>query len=360
MRLSNRLFLLPACAASVILLAACGSSAAAPASPSASASAVASAAPAKPAASAEAKPSGASAAAKPAASGTTHVVVGVTSKSTGSLYLYVGKDLGIFAKHGLDPEFVVGQSDALVAGLSKGDMEFMGTIPSAIQGAEKGLPMRVIFVAKDHPEYLLVGDKGVTEVSQLKGKQIAGSNPAQLPTLMANALLSIDGLQPSDYTIVSVQNDPARAALVENHRVAAGILGVSEALPLLNDGHPIIDSTISKVWTPSSGLATTVDLMKNRKALVQNMVDAAVEAAKVTATDRQQTVGVLEQEFGLSEADSGKLFDLLKPSYTNGGRPDPRAIQNQIETDAKAMELPKPATEDQIYDYSFLAGAAQK
>src|SRR5205807_657241 len=98
---------------------------------------------------------------------------------------------------------------------NQGDMEFMGTLPSAAQGAEKGLPIRSVFVAKDHPEYLLIGDNGISQVSQLKGKQLAGSVATQLPTLMMKRLLETDGLAFSDYTVVPVSNDSARTALVE-------------------------------------------------------------------------------------------------------------------------------------------------
>jgi len=268
--------------------------------------------------------------------------------------MYVGRDLGIFQKHGIDPEIVIGQSEALVTGLNQGDIEFMGTLPSAAQGAQKGLPMRAVFVAKDHPEYLLVGDQGVSQVSQLKGKQLAGSIATQLPSLMMKRLLELDGLQFSDYTVVPVSNDSARTALVANHRVAAGILGLSQALPLMDEGHPVIDSTLSKVFWPSNGLSVTLDSLNKRRDMVQRTVDAALEATKVAAEDKDRTVGVLVKDFQLTPDQAGRLFDLMKPTYTHNGRPNPEAVRFQLETDAKAMELPQPATEAQVYDYSLL------
>ena len=197
----------------------------------------------------------------PAASGLTHVKFALTSKSTGGLYLFVGKDLGIYQKYGLDPEIVIGDSGILVTGLASGDIDFLGTTPSAIQGAEKGLPIRVVYTAKNHPEYLLIGDTGITQVSQLKGKQLAGSNPAQLPAQMTRLLLQADGLQPRDYTILPVANDSARQAMVQNHQAAAAALGLAQSIPLLNAGHPLLDSTLEKVWFPSNGLGATLKTM---------------------------------------------------------------------------------------------------
>src|SRR6185312_9166777 len=103
--------------------------------------------------------------------------------------------------------------NALSPALLQGDLDFVGTIPSVVQGAEKGLAIRTIMVARDHPEYLLVGDTGVSTVAQLKGKQIAGSQATQSPTQILRQLLIMDGLQPADYTVIPVANDTARAAL---------------------------------------------------------------------------------------------------------------------------------------------------
>jgi NitT/TauT family transport system substrate-binding protein len=293
-------------------------------------------------------------AAAPSPAPLTHVKVGFTSKSTGGLWIYVGRDLGIFRKHGLDPEIVIGQSEALVTGLNQGDMEFMGTLPSAAQGAEKGLPIRSVFVAKDHPEYLLIGDNGISQVSQLKAKQLAGSVATQLPTLMMKRLLEMDGLAFSDYTVVPVSNDSARTALVENHRVAAGILGISQSLPLMDAGHPMIDSTLTKVNWPSNGLSVTLDTLTKRRDLVQRAVDAAIESTKVAAEDKERTVGVLVKDFQLSDEQAGRLFDLMKATYTTNGRPSPDGVQFQLETDAKAMELGSPVPPSQVYDLSLL------
>lgn len=330
-----------------LLLAGCGGGAAAPASSAAPPPSASSSMAAKPAASA-----------KPVPSGPMHVKIGFTSKSTGGMYMYLAKDLGIFQKHGLDPEIVIGQSNALDPALGAGDLDFVGTIPTVVQGAEKGLPLRVVMVARDHPEYLLVGDTGISTVAQLKGKQIAGSVPTQSPTQILQQLLKLDGLQPSDYTVIPVANDTARAALLEQHKVQAGILGLAQSFPLMDKGDPLIDSTLEKIFNPSNGLGTTVANMRDRKDFVQRTVDAALEAVHVATTDKDKTVQLLVNEFGEKPENAARLFDLLKKTYAVNGRANPDGIKHQLELDAKAMELPAVKTEADVYDWSFLPKAS--
>lgn len=340
------------------LLAGCGG--AAPASSPAASPA------SSPVTSATAASSGAaSVSAKPAtstgatASGLTHIKIGFTSKSTGGLYMYLAKDLGIFQKHGIDAEIVIGQSNALAPALLQGDLDFVGTIPTVAQGAEKGLAVRAIMVARDHPEYLLVGDIGVSTVAQLKGKEISGSVATQSPAQMLTQLLTLDGLQPSDYTVVPVSNDNARAALLEQHKVQAGILGLAQSFPLIDKGHPLIDSTLEKVFNPSNGLGASISTIRDRKDMVQRAVDATLEAVEITKTDKERTVQVLEKEFDQSPENAGRLFDLLKSTYATNGRANPEGVKLQLQLDAKAMELPAAKTEADVYDWSFLPGGGK-
>ncbi|MBV8085461.1 MAG: ABC transporter substrate-binding protein [Chloroflexi bacterium] len=374
--------------AAVALLAGCGSAAAPSSSPAAAASstvgavstaaspaASAAASAARPSASAaaSAKPGG-SAAAKPAASGSAaakpssstpaasgpeHIKIGFTSKSTGGMYMYLAKDLGIFQKHGLDAEIVIGQSSALDPALMQGDLDFVATIPTVVQGAEQGLPLRAILVARDHPEYLLIGDTGYSTVDSIKGKDIVGSQPTQSPTQMLNQLLMQDGLKPSDYNVIPVQDDTARAALLEQHRVQAGIVGLAQSFPLMDKGDPLIDSTLEKVFNPSNGLGTSIKIMQTRKDMVQRAVDSVLEAVQVVQTDKSRTTQVLEQEFQQTPDNAARLFDLLKNTYAKNGRADPRGTTLQLQLDAQAMQLPQPKKESDVYDWSFLPGGGQ-
>jgi ABC-type nitrate/sulfonate/bicarbonate transport system substrate-binding protein len=284
----------------------------------------------------------------------THIKIGFTSKSTGGLNLYVAQNLGIFQKYGLDAEFVIATPQALAAALVQGELDFVGTIPVSIQAAEQGLPIRGIIVSKDHPEYLLVGDVGVTDVEQLRGKSVAGGPNTQLPAQMLTQLLTLDGLQPGDYSIASVENDSARAALLANHQVSAAIIGLAQALPLLGKGYPLIDSTLAKIYIPSNGLAASLSTLQQRRDLAQRAVNAVLEATQIAAHDKPRTMSVLTSEFGLSEPDASKLFDLMQPTYSNGGRPAAQSIHNQLTLDAQAMQLAHPATMDDVYDFSLL------
>ena len=108
------------------------------------------------------------------------------------------------------------------------------------------------------------------------------------------------------------------------------------------------------MFNPSNGVAVTLTSMDKRQDLVQRFVDATLEATRVTATDKAQTVQVLMKDFDQTEANASKLWELLIPSYTKNGRADPRGIKNQLEADAKAMQLPDVKTEADVYDWRFL------
>lgn len=284
----------------------------------------------------------------------TTITIGITSKSAGALSLYLAEDLGIFAEHGLDAQFIITQPGALPAALSQNQLDFIANIPPALQGAEQGLPLRIIVVVKDHPEYVLVGDTGVTTVAQLQDKPIAGGLPTQLPAQMLSQLLSVDGLQAGQYQIVTAENDPARAALLLNHQVSAAIVGLAEALPLLDQGFPLIDDTMSKIYSPGDGLAVSVSGLQQNRDVDQRAVLAVIEGTQIAASDEARAESVLENDFGLSPSDAQQVFKLEAPTYSPSGCPSPQAVQTQIQLDTQSLGLSPTPTPSQLYDFSLL------
>ena len=108
------------------------------------------------------------------------------------------------------------------------------------------------------------------------------------------------------------------------------------------------DSTLFKIFIPTNGLAATLSTLQQKRDLAQRAVNAVLEATQITANDKPRVVSVLTSEFELSEKDASELFDLMQPTYGKGGRPAPQSVQNQLALDAQALQLPRPATADEV------------
>lgn len=290
----------------------------------------------------------------------TPVTVGVISKSLGGLLFYVGENLGIYKKYGIDLSVkVVGNPTALIGALQAGSITVAGDVPPVVESVERGFKsVKVIFVGPDRPEYMLIAAKGFTKISQLQGKVIAGSSSTQLPGEIGQELLASNGLKPGSYKVAVVQNDTDRAALLASSKAQAAIVGIGEGIPLLDRGYHLLASTMTNVSTsdPGNGIGVTTEEIQKEPGLMRRLVEASLAAVKITATDSGQTIPVIEKNFGLNATDAKEAFNLLKPTYSLTGKPSAAAVTNELTLDAHSLHLAHPIAQSQAYDFAFLPG----
>ncbi|HLY64584.1 MAG TPA: ABC transporter substrate-binding protein, partial [Chloroflexota bacterium] len=246
------------------------------------------------------------------------------------------------------------QPTAEVAALNSGELDFLANVPSAMQGAESGLPLKVVLVTSDFPNQLLIGAKDIKTPADLRGKVVAGSTPGSEPNQVTAALLEKYGLADGSYQFLSGGNsDDTRATMVANNNAKAALLGLAAAIRMLNDGYPLLDDA-TKFETVAEGLATSADKIAKQHDMVQRTIDATLEAMQVMRTDQQSILPILQKEFGFSAADAEKAFGLLANRWTPDGRPTATAIQTQFDLDVKDQHLAQRPKESDLFDFSLL------
>jgi ABC-type nitrate/sulfonate/bicarbonate transport system substrate-binding protein len=272
-----------------------------------------------------------------------------------STHLYVGNALGIFEKHGLSPEItVLGNAPAALAGLQAGEVEFYTGVGTAARGALRGLPVRVVLVANDRSDWQLMGAKGIRGIEDLRGKIVGGYGPQTSISTVLVELLRRRGLEPDAYVLRDV--GVARAAALANDQVAATLLNSSEWIPLMKEGYRALAYAGAEVEMPQTGLATSTALLQDRREFVQRVVAAVLESIAAASSQKEVTVSVMAQTFGVSPEDAVMVFDLLQDGWRRTGQPSPAALQFELEIDQRDLELREPIRPEQIYDFSLVDG----
>lgn len=283
--------------------------------------------------------------------------IGISSNAPSFLFLYVAQDTGIFAAHGLDATITQITPTAAVAALVSGELDFVVNIPSVMQGAESGLPLRVVLVSSAHSGEVLMGAKGIQSVSDLRGQVVAGSTPGSEPNELTAELLEAHGVEPGSYQVLSGGNsDAAREALVDNNDAQAAVVGLDAAIPMLDEGDPLLDDA-TELKTLGGGLGTSEATIQQRHDVVQRTVSAALEALQVCATQDDTVKSVLSSRYGFNADDAQKAFSLLANRWQVDGRPDEATIQAQIQMDVQGQQLAQAPAESAIFDLSFLPPA---
>jgi NitT/TauT family transport system substrate-binding protein len=210
------------------------------------------------------------------------VHVATCAVSGGFVHLYTAMDNGIFGKYGIkiDHKFISGSAMNLAA-LSTDEISFLycaadGTIP----GLASGIEGKLIASPLIGLPYVLLAQKDIKRIEDLKGKSIGVSRAGDLDDRLMKAMLKKFNLGTADVTI-----RPMGGSQPERYNaLAAGIIHAAPVTPPLDargkkDGLNVIynlrDLNLPFIY---SSVHTNPKTMKEKPQLVQRFVAAIAES----------------------------------------------------------------------------------
>lgn len=379
--------------ASVLLIAACTSTpaaptvapttapkptaaAAAPASPAASpgaASAASAPSPgASPAGSPVASPAASPVAAKPTGPATSNdppatVVFGIISDSSNIWPLYVAQDKGFLAKENITLDIV--QSPATVTSVQAllgGSLNFsLATADAVIAGAAKGGGARIVG-GFGRGAAVLIAKPEIKEIEQLRGKTIGASalQAGEVPLL--RAMLGSKGLKPDDYTIIVSGAPPARVAALQNGNVDAVMLTPPAEQLLLRNGFTNLGVSLTAmpdlafvVLSVNSDWAS-----KNPEVVVRTLRGlAAAMDWLLTPANKAEANKILADRLKLSAEDAEATWNYAiggsAPLYYSRLRVTETSLKNAIAPLLESGAVTQQQADPKLYlDTSYLERAA--
>jgi NitT/TauT family transport system substrate-binding protein len=219
--------------------------------------------------------------------------------------IYVAKDKGLFAKHGIDMAIKsAGGIAQPVPALLSGDAQFAvtGTGMSVNSTVEGG---RMVNVAKivGHISVWVVGKPGteVNSIADLKGKTIATLKyPSNTITTPTYAMKSVGGYSPEEggVTFLQLPFGAQIPAVVDGRADVATVFEWDASIAEKQFGLKTLFS-IGKILGPAvfTSSFVTDDFRKQKPELVQAYCNAIAEAQKMLHTDPSVFVEVSQAEF---------------------------------------------------------------
>ena len=298
----------------------------------------------------------------PASAQLARVNVGYSAISGDQLPLWVGKELGIFEKNGLEvqPIFFTGGSTAILA-LVSGDVPITqvsgpGLVSSAIGGSD------AVFVAGGMTSlnYVLMGKPGITSAEQLKGGSVAISRFGSATDTIARFALKKVGLTPvKDVTIVQVGSGPDRLAAILTGRVTAAVINPPSSFQAEKKGLAVL-ADVAKMGLvfQHTGPATTRKYIREHPDIVRRYIKGHVEAVHRMYSDKEGTIKVLAKYMGgnvereiLEKSRDNVLTEALLPRKQY---PTMEGLKFVIEDLAERDPRAKTVKPEQFVDLTFI------
>jgi ABC-type nitrate/sulfonate/bicarbonate transport system substrate-binding protein len=218
-----------------------------------------------------------------------------------SLFTYVAKNRGFWAKHGLDVEILRGTGSVAAAqGVATGQFDFsMPAVSASVLQVLKGLPMMMVGVTSyDATQGIgVLADSPIKTPKDLEGRKMASVvSSGEYPFLGLFAERAGFDLSKVDRQQVDVQ---IRERLLADKQVDAISCFATSAIPALAaKGIETRYMLYSKFGIPNYGntIVTRPEVVAKDPQLVAAIVDGAMEAIKFSVLNPQEAIDAFFKE----------------------------------------------------------------
>jgi len=278
---------------------------------------------------------------------------------TDETVFYLGRDVGIFKKHGIHLEliYIPGGSLSVQALIGNSlDMLLAGGTP-LVYAVLKGADLKFIAGLNNRMPYVLVARDGINSAEQLRGKKIGisrfGSNTDFVVKLAATQM----GLNPKrDVQIIQVGGPDARVVALKNGIVDATV--ITPELVLLGKKlgyHTLYDLVEKGIEYLQIGVAARTDYLKSQNDTARRLTRAYLESIRYYVSHREEAIKESLKLLKIDDRQAAEAgYDYRLQTLPTDGKLSVKGMQLVIDAAAEDDPKAKSLTPQQLFDLSFL------
>jgi ABC-type nitrate/sulfonate/bicarbonate transport system substrate-binding protein len=267
----------------------------------------------------------------------TRLRVAIVSPNESFSITWVGRDSGIFLRHGFDVEIpVVTGSPRLVQSLIAGDFEYamMGStalLRARLQGADPLILATSANVANHN--VMVRPDTGIRQLADLKGRVVGVSQIGSEADTFLRLALGSTGLTADDVSIIQTGGSPQTVAAMLSGNLDVGVFAGANVVRAQQTGISILASSRELNVPALNGLlATTQRYIDRDRNSVARFMRAWVEAVHYFKTDRAGTLRILQANLAeLDQDELAYLYDEMNEYLAPLPLPSEAAIQAMLD-----------------------------
>lgn len=220
------------------------------------------------------------------------------------LNVWTAKDMGYYAKNGLDVELVLLVGAPLaVAALVGGETPIVHTGASAVITSNlAGSGAVLIAGAVNRFPYVLFVTDQIKRVEDLRGKRFGVSRIGSADNAAAVTVFDKLGIKENEITYVQAGSIPARLAAMQTNALQATLLQAPETLKAKEIGlRPLLDFTKLDVEWQQNGVAVTRDYIQKKPDTIRRFMRAYVEGIHYNLTNPKGAQKILQKYLDIKD-----------------------------------------------------------
>ena len=272
--------------------------------------------------------------------------------------LYLGQDVGIFKKHGLNLEmiFIAGGSLSLQALIGKSLDLLMTGGPPVVNAYLQGAKIKIIGGATNLLPYMFVATGGIRSSEQLKGKRIGISRFGSNTDYVVRLALNQFALSANEVQIIQVGGSQARLVAMKSGAIQATVLSPEETLVAQKMGYGILLDFIEKgIEFPHVNVVVRDDFLETQPQTVRSFMRAYIESVRYYKTHRAEAISKIVFLSKLPDRQMGEVvYEGSLRATPDDGKPTLKGMEVVLDTIAKENPKAKSVTVQQLVDLRYI------
>jgi len=271
---------------------------------------------------------------------------------------WVGKDLKIFDKHGLDVEIIMitGAARSVAALLGNSTHFSTGSATGPLAAAVRGSDVKVIAASYNKFPYAFVVKPEIRNPNDLRGKRVNILNYGGSNDLALQLALKEWGMRLADVQVVIGGDAPTRLGALMAGRMDATILSPPHLTMAMKAGYRVLADMgeMSANFTQSS-LYVKGSALKEQRDRVKRFLRAYAESIHVIKTDRERTMKVFAHRMRVDDPETVKsTYEYFAPRFSLPPRVNLSGVRDTLNFYAEQNADFKNRKPEEFVDHSLL------
>ena len=291
-----------------------------------------------------------------------NIRIAYPSLSSSVFYFMIAQKEGYYKEEGLNVEVLSVRGEIAIRTAIAGEVDYFTNAGSALAGAVRDMPLKIIAVTQDRPSWDLIVQPQIKSIAQLRGATIGIMSPEGSLAVVTKEILRQNGLDPvKDVNLLIMGGDDVRLNALRGKAIQATLFNPSTSIRAQRDGYPKLASAGQYVNYLQGGLTTTVDNIKQNPAKIARFMKASLKGLRYYLAKREAAINYTMAFLRLSDRDlAALLYDAESKPMLRDGTTDEKILQPLIDDMKRVTKVNRDFKVSDIFDFSFIRKANEE
>lgn len=289
------------------------------------------------------------------------VRIAYVGPSLSNLPLLAAKELGGFARQGLEVEILLLTSQLSAVALGAGELEYVaGVGPGSVSGTLAGIPSRAVWIVSNRILHSIVAQPEVKTLEQLRGKKIGVTGLGGTTHTSLMIAIEKSGGNPKEFIVVSLGPQQYLRAL-EAKSVDAATIDPPLLFLVVKRGFNRVLDLGSVVEMPVGGLTTLTQTLTSKPDQVRKVIRALQEAKQILLQSKERAVDFTMRIMKMDRETALRSYEVMAGAWEGSGVPTRTGIENIVRgIKSQGRFLDKKASFEDVADPRFAMQVARE